>query len=609
MKKTFLVLAIFFSYPLLTGFTSTRYKESMVRCRKITKESLRKELLKISREAFQERELNFQSLVEDRWQAHRLDEFIDRQVDLAVKKIAKKSSYFQLVKSRFSSAQSKQMAREVARQSFQSKAFQKKIKTLIKDISARMENDINRRAKLSIHRSIECINQFLSSKYKSKIIKNIFAQQLSSSLADSKELDRDLYKLPSIVTQHTKGLVGVGLILTNQIIRVLLRRILRRIARRFMSRLAVRVLARIGTKVIPFIGWGLLAWDAYDILWKPKGPLPEIAKALKAPKVKKRIQKEIELSLKQTFEKNYPTIVRKISDSIFVEWENFHRKFKHILILADNHPEFRQTLSNIRQTEQLYVIVRLYSILGKKKILELAKTQQLLEVVENPYRNMLLVLLKHRPDVKEALAWYHLAGINLDKVIRYEIYKHKNPYEISDEVLTVLLEAKDKSEASKLLLLTNKELRRLYGISGENRRQLVAKLNTAELRTAIRFLQHSRNGNQNELLELFISSPKDKLTILFGNPKLQAFLASQGASPALFQFFLSPPSLNDIEKASHIPFKAFLVKYGQTAFYVAVILLIFLVPMLLTFFIWLIRSLFIVYRLLYRAAFRSKKKA
>ena len=587
------------------GFRVKPYKESMQHCRKITQESLRKELLKISQGAFEKNQVEFQKLVDKQWSAMKLDDVLDKVVKQAAKKVHDETGYFGRIQSSFSKTKAKVMAEKMARYAFQSPAFKGAMKKLSHNIAGQLNDVIHEKAKLSINRSIECINQFLKSKY-NDVIKEIFRSQLASSFSRQAGSQDKLYALPSIVAQRSKGLLGVGIIVTHQIVRLVARRIARRIASRIARSIGMKIATRIGTKLIPWVGWGLLVWDVWDIA-KAKGSIPTIAKSLKSERVRTRIKGELTKSIKESFESNYRTIVRQVSDSIYGVWIGFQKKFRNVLMLADKNESFRHSLKSIKKTKQLFYVVRLYSLLGEKGMVTLAKSGRLIELVENPFRDELVALLRYKPDINFALGWYQLAGMRLKKVVQFEMYKHKQPDELPRKTLDVLLSLSSPADVSKLLLLSNPEIDQFGRMSKVNRRRLIKNLSPSQLMLTSRYMKDIKGEKRNQLLRALMIPPSKALSIL-EKPEVSALIQGQADKLSLIRFFLATRSFQDLQSIRDLPTQAYFLKYGRVAYYFILALLIFLLPLLIIIGTWSFRLSFGAYRIFFKALFPGGRK-
>lgn len=586
--------------PAETEMTAKGFEDSMQRCRRLTQENLREELVKLCKESFVGARVNFRRIVEDLWMTHKVKVLMDMEVDNAASKLYGEYRYWTRLKSTFSKHTAKEMAERMARLAFLGQPFRYRIEMLSKDISKDLNKLIQDRVHHSVNQSMECINSFLQSQYHQSM-RGIFQAHVRGLLRSVKPDVEVSYAAPSLVQQHQKALAGVGLLISAQVMRVMMNRISQRVASKMANRLGMQIASRIGTKLIPWVGWGLLVWDLWDLA-HAKGALPEIQKALKSPKMERQIQHEIVVAMQESFDSNYKVLARSIADTVHGMWDRFQGQFQKVLRLAERDKDFQKVLGYVRGKEQLHLLVQLYDALGEQRLLEVARQGAMLQILENPQISSLLELLRFQPDVTRALLWYQIARRRLPDVLRLEIHKHKNPERMSMQVLDVLLRLEEPALVSKMLLLPNEQIVHFDRVSTVNRKLLIQKFSTPDLRVLAGYLAHLDSDQRNNLVASLLR-PEIKEIKVLSDPGVLALLKQERHKDKLLQFFLARQDISDLMALRYLPLQAFVVKYGSQAYLVVGVVALLFLPLA-----WfLIKSFFWPVFLLLRL-FRRKQR-
>ncbi|MEM1010085.1 MAG: hypothetical protein AAGJ35_13905, partial [Myxococcota bacterium] len=239
-------------------------RDSIKRCQGLKHDNLLAELRKVTQESFVGAKVHFRQMVGDHWTRHKVKTLLDMQVDTAAAQMYGQLGYWTRIKSTFSKGTAKKMAEEMARKAFLGEAFGRRLEMLSGDISKDLHRLMQLRVQMSIHRSMECVNHFLQSQYH-RSMRVLFQSHVRELLRQVRPDVKVKGTTPSLVHQHRKALMGVGLVVAGGLMRVMMRRLGQRIAKRMAKRLTLRVASRLGTKLIPWVGWGLLAWDAWEL--------------------------------------------------------------------------------------------------------------------------------------------------------------------------------------------------------------------------------------------------------------------------------------------------------------------------------------------------------
>ncbi len=284
-------------------------------------------------------------------------------------------------------------------------------------------------------------------------------------------------------------------------------------------------------------------------------------------------------------------------------WDRFQGQFQRVLRLAERDKDFQKVLGYVRGKEQLHLLVQLYDALGEKRLLAVARQGAMLQLLENPQIDSLLELLRFQPDVSRALLWYQIARRRLPDVLRLEIHKHKNPERLSMQVLDVLLNLEEPALVSKMLLLPNAQIVHFDRVSTTNRKQLVRKFSTDDLRVLSGYLAHLDTDQRNNLVASLLG-PKIREIKVLSDPGVLALLKHAPHKDKLLQFFLGRQDISDLMALRYLPMQAFVLKYGPQAYLVGGVIALLFLPLawfLIKMFFW---PVFLLLRL-FRGARRN----
>jgi hypothetical protein len=407
-------------------------------------------------------------------------------------------------------------------------------------IASDLENEIGARSAESVTTNLVCLQQFIERNYSASVV-DAFEQGIHDSAGDidvsaSDQLDDGIM---AVLSTHKSALGGVGVIIAAQISRRLVQRIGKVIARRAAGRVAGRLLGRAGATVIPLAGWviggGLILYDVFDSL---DGALPQIEESLKSDEAKFLIQEEIILSIEPELRREMPQIAREISNDLYSEWLDFRRQYRQMLAFADENAAFSELIAEHGNFAQSALLLdALLATLGADATGELIAGGQFADFLTMPESSV--VLLQDIGSPEAVIAWYDLAGSDLDQVMALELHKLMMPQDLTRETLDRFLAIDDKGVVAKLAALDPAALDSLYQLSSATLNDLTVQLSASELESLGRMIDGLDLQRRNQFVSALQQNPNAMRTILEKNAG-EAVLASRDLTAAIA--FLGTPA-------------------------------------------------------------------
>jgi uncharacterized protein YaaW (UPF0174 family) len=445
-RKLFVLvlISIFFTNNII--YAEYTFEE----CNKIQKDSLRDELNRKSQQVFSSESSNIdiKQIINSKWSTIGMDSTIDREVDNAIARIGNESGMVEKAWSSFSSNKAKEFAEKAGNYVFGSERFNTNLDRLSTEISDELSNRLENISAQSASSSLMCLEEFIGQSY-SDTISRIFEEAVKKETQAIKWDNKIDSNQPSMVTMHQKALGGLGVIIASQIGKKIAQKIGQSIAKRIAGRIASRIAGRIAGRAvlssIPVVGWiigaGMIGWDVYN---SSEGALPQIQKDLKGEEVKEKIRSEISLAVTEQLATELPQMAREIANDIFSLWSDFKNKFRNVLELSESNSEFKYILDNTSK-DNFYKLSNLVNLISNK-----LDKDQLIDAINNrTFENIMnlpetsFIILETSKSIKTLIEWSELAGLRIDKVVEFEIYKQKTPADFDKQLLEKLIEVND----------------------------------------------------------------------------------------------------------------------------------------------------------------------
>lgn len=425
---------------------------------------------------------DFDALVARAWRELDVDATLDQAVDAAVVRVSLEEDYFQRLWSGWSGEKAAELAGKVAGYAFSDPAVTAKLDEMATYLAQTLVVELDTNVARSASSALLCLQDYVGERYSATLF-TAFQAELSRDL-DPKLLEEGAPPIElSPVTMHTRGLVGVGVIVATEISRRLAATLTQKVAGRLAGKIAGRVLGRLGSSVIPYVGWavgaGLLAWD----LWEgAQGALPQISQALKAEEVKDEIRAEIAAAMREGVAAEVDTLAATLAASLVGQWQGFCMAHRDLCRLAEENADFRLLLNETPVTQLAALsqwVAILLDVAGANGPVQAAADGSLETLARLPVEAQLLLI--GTGSLTQTLAWVDLAGPALTQVVQYEIYRRIDAATLTPLSLAAIVAIGDNGQIHKLWALEPTKLAVLLGLPASDLAAIVTAATEEEL--------------------------------------------------------------------------------------------------------------------------------
>lgn len=551
-------------------------------CNAVQKNSLRDQLHNISRQVLSAKDnnLNTKPLVEAAWQSFNMDFILDKAANNAVREVERDLGFIESFQAFWSELKIKALAEKVANRTFDSEAFNVALKQISIEVTQAISSQMEKITTQSASASLLCLKTFIGDRY-------------SATMADALEVAANAgmqniniaQTLPNTVPINTNNAqMGAGILVASVILKPLVRKIFQTVFEKIATATAARILGKLGAVLIPGIGWALIAVDAYNFV---NGPslVAQIGEGIKHTTVKDGIKTEMANLLQEQFILKSSAIAIQVADAIFDAWIDFKAKFRQVLELADNVPEFKAILDNTAKDELLKLssfISFMLKHIGKEELIAAIKNGTFTEALEIPDSG--LQILEYTQSFATLMAWHRLAGSKLEQVIALEVYKHKMPNDFDKPLLIKLLEVHNQDIIARLSLLDTAAMRAMLTISNANLQRL-SNMHLDDMRCIANYIHQMDATNKLNIIDYIIA--KSDLTQLLCHATVQSKILSATNKSELIEFIIVPSdyisAFNDLLQIidQGLPLIVLMYKYNAIDVKLALSILGFLILVIL----------------------------
>lgn len=527
-------------------------------------------------ETFAEEIGHFQStlIVDELWEKLNIDDILDRQIDEAIEKVRNEETFLQIVKSGWSSEKAGELASRTANYAMNSEEFKKAMEELSNLTAIEFSNALETVTARSASTAMACLQEFIGSTYPTVVI-SVFENEIRTSTGTIDFTETYQGDIGAFLSMHGKAITGFSVIIAAYIARKVVQKIAVRIGRRVAGRIASRVAGRIATTYIPFVGWfigGLMiAWDVYD---SREGALPHIREYLKDEEIKKHIKTDIAETMMTELAAETPKIARVLSGEIYGYWVDFKDKFRKVLELTRENPEFRIIVDNT-SPEDFYKLSKLVDISiyavgidGFDRAIRDGSFKKVLSYPETSFD-----IIETTGSFQTAIDWVELAGVvGIDNVVRFEIYKDKTPADFDKRLLERLLDVNDYRTISKLTMLDNDQMQAMLKISRSNLQNIAHHFDVAEMSQLAWYFNHLE-PDANRLIVSYVANQPGSFYKLTPEPIKKDIAGSKNPGKTI-RFYLSPAGYQHLIADAYkvlsgdIPKDTYINKYGARKIFV-----------------------------------------
>jgi len=479
MLLSLLGVAVSSAQEAPSGIRTTQRLEP---CFALDEADIRSDINNLSQQFFAEEvnAVDLTRIVDRKWFELGMPNLLQTEVNKAIDSVRADTGWTRRFTSSFSPAQTTELAEQIANRAFSSEVFRSRLETLASEVAADFTGSFTTVAARSASATTACLQGYLGNVY-GGAISSAFEQELRAQVEETgvDALAQDVQ--PGSVAGARTG-IGVATIAGSYIARTVAQRLSVQLSRRIAGNIAARILGRAGTSVIPVVGWviggSFIVWDVASSA--VRGPFPAIRRQLSGEETQRQIQKEIIASLREDLPEVSAELSAGISAEIYTQWQRFTQSFQDVLTLAEESAVFRQALADISE-EDFYTLA---------SIVQLAPQQEVVQAAQDGRLNRVLLLsdaaieiLETQPSLETVLAWSDISGNNLEQVVNYEIYRHKDPSDFTQRSLRRLLATDNLHTVSALILLSKDEMDALLQLSGATLNALAGQLDMQDFST------------------------------------------------------------------------------------------------------------------------------
>lgn len=455
-------------------------------------------------------QINIAAIVDAQWQELGIDAIVAEEVDGAVERVRSDTDFWNTFLSGWSPDKAEELTLAVANGAFASEGFRKAVEDLNTAVAEEIGAQVGVLSAEGASSAANCLHTFIRANYAPVLVESF--QREVERAASGTEIDEA--NLPSsllmAIDQHKVALGGVGVIIATQIAKRLVVRLSERVATRVAGRITARVLGRIGTTVIPLAGWiiggGMIAYDIYS---GRDGALPQIQEQLKDEEVAASIREEIAGAIEPELRLELPEVARDLANGLYSQWSAVRNDLRVILELAGQDEAFAALLGQVQGEAALQDFVALnralLGVVGRDGVLSAAASGDLARAL--PVGATIAPVVAATGSLASALAWVESSGPMIDGVVENEIYKVKQPGELTNAQIERLIALDNPAMVAKVAALPAEQLNALLGISSATLEQLAQVLTTENLNWLANAIQGRSQTDVNLLVSMLANNP------------------------------------------------------------------------------------------------------
>jgi hypothetical protein len=518
------------------GPTFTR--EDYLRCQTADEKAFREAIRQITYRALRRGvgQLNYDQIVTEKWRAGGLDEIVDQRIDIAAKQVREETSWGTLIKSLAYREQAKELAEAVAERTYRSDA----LKAALEDLATSVGQEIGSAIVLTTSDAAEpaqrCLDAYLGPRYGSTVARSVNKNANAAFEIDPKQNVAEMDG-GALLIETSAGITGAVLLLV--------RRQMAQMARRLGQRLIGSVLGRLVSVVAGGVGLVLIAKEVWDLR---HGVLPIITQEMKSAESKAKVRAELASSIREQIETHVDELAQRTADRIVDIWHDFRRAHAMVIKLAEQNAAFKTfvDLARPEQLPRLDEIVALILAKGGESAVLARLENGTLHTALNQLPEAGLQIAREQRSLDEALAWYALAGDDLDKVATHEIHVHASPDSFSRKSLEKVLALGDRLAVTRVAGVEADARNVLLELDRDKLLVVARTLTQGELQTLASYLTGLGSDAGQRILRMVAEQPA-RMHQLTSSRVREAILASRDQTAAV-GMMLSDVSIVDLQQ-------------------------------------------------------------
>lgn len=493
-------------------------------CQTTSEADFRKAVLDITSESLSRgtSNIDYRAAVADEWRRLDVGRTIDTEVDKAFAAVKDEQSWGSLLQSLGSEDKARELTVALTERVYRSPAM----KTAIEELATGVGRSIGSRIEIATSDAagpaIECMKAFLGPRYGSTVAGVVTGTAGKEFEVGANTAGGDV-TAGGVLNQTAGGITGAAILV--------MRRQLANMAGRLGQRLVGSVLSRLVSVVAGGVGLVLIAKDVWDLRY---GVLPIIATELKSAESKAKVQDELATSIADQIRDHVAEIARNASDRIVDIWKEYRAAHALVLDLAERRPEFRGFLDRVRP-DVLPRVDEVTALLlpaeGEAGVMR-RLTDGTLDQAVNKLPEPAMEIARQTRSLEMALAWSAVAGVQVNKVLEYEIFRRAKPTDFTARSLERIVSLDDPLAIKRLAAVPPQTRDALFDLDPKILTTVARSLDEAELTIFTGYLTGLSSQTRQQLLDKVAADPTSIKTLT--RPRVRAaVLASRDQAAAL----------------------------------------------------------------------------
>lgn len=477
--------------------------------------------------------IDYDALVKDQWRKHKLEEVVDKRIDLAVAAVRDETSWGQLLKSLAYRDKAKELATAVAERVYRSDAMKGALETMAVGVGEEIGRSIVLTTADAARPAQRCLESYLGPRYGRTVARAVIGDTGAAFKLDPND-NTAAISSGAVIRTASGGIAGAVILLV--------RRQLTRMAQRLGQRLVGSILGRLVAVVAGGVGLVLIAKDVWDLRY---GVLPIIATEMKSEASKAKVREELSQAIKAQIAQQMEVLADTTAERIVDIWRDFKRAHVKVVEFAANNTAFKAFVDATRP-EQLPRLDEVVGLVlrggGEAAVSEKLDNGTLQRAVEELTPDGMQIA-RELNSIDKALQWTDLASDRLDKVMAYEIHKRTEPEAFSRASLARILALDDALVATRLASITRKARDVLFDLGDEELMKLARGMEAGELNTLAGYITGLQPKARQAVLATVAEQPT-RMRVLAKDRVRDAVLASRDQDAAVAMMLRADKGLN-----------------------------------------------------------------
>ena len=470
-------------------------------CENVESFALREELNRITQAAFEreQRAIDLAALVDRHWRTLGLDAVVDSEVEAATQRVMDETGLLNRLYSGWSASKAQELTWQVADNAFSSQEVRRGFEGLSRAVSDDLVAEFQLVAVRSASSALLCVQAYIDDTI-SPTMAAVLDKEIQTGLDNLRPSTANEFTFLDIARNKPKLTSGVGIVVTSQVAKSLGPRLAQQVA----GKVVARVLGRLGGALVPIAGWivgaGLILWD----LWSGRdGSFPRIREELQKEEVKREIRQQITLSMDNELSRQRPELARKLSNGVYMRWQEFRRKYARVLELGERNARFKAILDRTA-VHEVKILTEFVAVVegrfGAEELESLIAQGRFKRVLDLP--EQALDMLRAGVEPADVIEWAELTDSRIARVVETGLYALASPSDFEDGGQVVRAVAlSDTALLRRLMQLEYSGRSVLLSLSTRQARWILKELADGQLNWLPSYLEGLSLRSRNALLD------------------------------------------------------------------------------------------------------------